>query len=357
MIIDSLHPKFKLNGIDFRSKTEILRYTNNHVKEIHPFLASWFDESDFINVQTSGSTGEPKIIQLKKEFMVNSAKATGSFFDLGEKTTALLCLNVQFIAGKMMLVRAMVLGWELDTVYPNSNPLGRIDKQYDFSAMTPMQVSNSIERISQIKKLIIGGGIISRELKDKIKLLSTSIFQTYGMTESITHIAVRPLNKPVGLINENDYYQTLPGTTIDQDERGCLIIMPSNISDKVLVTNDIIEIYSDTTFKWLGREDHIINSGGIKLLPEQIEVKLENLIKERFFVYGKADTVLGEKLILIVEGSEQVDLMDKIIDFQRKNPTSLHKYEIPKDLYFVMKFVETATKKIKRKEVIDIINS
>ena len=357
MIIDSLHPKFKLNGIDFKSETEILRHANNHVKEIYPFLASWFDESDFIKVQTSGSTGKPKIIQLKKEFMVNSAKATGSFFDLGERTTALLCLNVQFIAGKMMLVRAMVLGWELDIVTSNSNPLNNIEKEYDFSAMVPLQVNNSLHKISQIKKLIIGGGIISGELKNKIKLLTTGIYQTFGMTETITHIAVMPLNRSAGLTDENDYYQTLPFITISQDKRDCLTIDAPAITDKLVITNDIVDVLSETKFKWLGRVDLVINSGGIKLLPEQIEEKLENLIDQRFFVYGKADMVLGEKLILIVEGNEQVGLMQEIVDFQMKNPTCLHKYEIPKEIYFVLKFVETDTKKIKRKEVIDIINS
>ena len=357
MIIDFLHPKFKLNGIDFKSETEILRYTDNHVKEIHSFLANWFDESNFINVQTSGSTGKPKMIQLKKENMVNSAKATGSFFDLAEKTTALLCLNVQFIAGKMMLVRAMILGWELDIVAFNSNPLSDIDKKYDFSAMVPMQVNNSLDRISQIKKLIIGGGIISRELKNKINLLSTSIYQTYGMTETITHIAVKPMNRSAGLTAEDTYYKTLPHITIDHNERGCLIINAPDISDKLVTTNDIVDVLSETKFKWLGRADHIINSGGIKLLPEQIEEKLENLIDQRFFVYGKPDTILGEKLILVVEGIEQIGLMQKIVNFQRNNPMHLHKYEIPKEIYFVMTFPETATKKIKRKEVLDIINS
>jgi len=352
-----LHTDFKLNGNNFHSKTELLLYTKNYLKGLHSFLSNWFDESDFIRVSTSGSTGEPKMIQLKKEHMVNSAKATGSFFGLNQETTALMCLNVKFIAGKMMLVRAIVLGWNLDIVTPNSNPLKDIEKEYDFSAMAPMQLYNSLDKVPQIKKLIVGGGNVSPELKQKIRTLPTKIYQTYGMTETITHIAVKPLNRSAGLTTENDFYKTFPQIKISRDKRECLIIDAPFISDKKVITNDLVEIYSDNKFKWLGRHDHIINSGGIKLIPEQIEEKLTNLIDQRFFVCGIPDKILGEKLILVIEGLEQRDLLQKIVTFHKENKVNLNNFEIPKEIYFVDKFIETGTKKLKRNEIIDIINS
>lgn len=334
-----------------------LHTQKNHLTDIHSFLSDWFDRSDFITVPTSGSTGNPKSIQLKKEFMINSAKATGSFFDLDNKTTALLCLNVQFIAGKMMLIRAMILGWSLDLATPNSNPLKQIVKDYDFSAMVPMQLYNSLDRISQIKKIIVGGGIVSDELKKKIEFLPTKVYHTFGMTESITHMAVKPLNRSAGFTAENDYYKILPNIKISQDKRGCLIINAPKLSDKILITNDLVEIQSRNKFKWLGRYDHIINSGGVKLIPEQIEEKLAGLIQQRFFISGRADKVLGEKLILIIEGAEQPDLLRKIVKFHKENPTILNNFEIPKQIYFVKEFKETESKKILRDEILKIINS
>ncbi len=354
---DFLHPDFKLNGNDFHSKTELLLYSKNHLKDIHSFLSNWFDKSEYITVSTSGSTGKPKKIQLKKRFMINSAKATGSFFDLYKKTTTLMCLNVDFIAGKMMLVRAMVLGWNLDIVAPDSKPLKHIDKEYDFSAMIPMQLYNSLDKISLIKKLIVGGGIVPPELKEKIRTLSTKVYHTYGMTETISHVAVKPLNRSAGLTAENNFYQTLPQINISRDKRGCLIIDALEISDKKVITNDLVEIYADNKFKWLGRYDLIINSGGIKLIPEEIEEKLTNIIDQRFFVSGIPDMILGEKLILVVEGVEQRGLLQKIVTFHKDNKTIFNNFEIPKEIYFVHKFFETDTKKIKRNETIDIINS
>jgi len=345
-----IHPDFKLNGYGFPSNTDLLHYTSTNLKDIYPFLVNWFSESNYIKVLTSGSTGKPKYISLKKEHMIHSAKATGAYFNLGENTTALMCLQVQFIAGKMMLVRALTLGWVLDVVKPGLNPLIDNEKKYDFSAMAPVQLHNSIDKIFQIKKLIIGGGVISNELKDKIKSFSTCIYQTYGMTETCTHIAVKPLNKPAGLTDENGYYNCLENIKVSQDDRGCLLINAPSITDNILITNDIVNVLSETTFKWIGRSDHIINSGGIKLIPEQIEEKLAVLIKQRFFVFGKPDKILGNKLILVVEGNKQNGLLEKIEVFREEHPEKLHKYEVPKEIYFRNKFIETDTKKIKRKE-------
>lgn len=337
----NLHKVFKLGGKSFNNHEDLLSFSKNNYPSIYSFMSEWFDEFEFIVVNTSGSTGKPKLIQLKKEFMINSAKATAQFFELNSGTTALLCLPTDFIAGKMMLVRAMVLGWSLDIVEPNSSPLDPIKKEYDFSAMVPLQVFNSIDNIFKIKVLIVGGGVVSNELQLKIMDLPIKIYATYGMTETITHIAIKPLNIASGFSLKNDVYRTLPNINISKDNRGCLVIDAPKISNKVLITNDIVDLISINSFKWLGRFDHIINSGGIKLIPEQIEKKLSAVIDCRFFVFGVPDETLGEKLVLLVEGTS--------FKFDNKSVKNiLTKFEIPKEVYFVDSFVVTKTGKIDR---------
>lgn len=344
----NFHKNFKLNGFSFSSEEELLKYAKQIDVPIHQFLSDWFSSEDRISVQTSGSTGTPKQIQLKKDFMKNSAKATGEFFKLKENTTALLCLSVNYIAGKMMLVRALTLGWNLDIVTPNSNI--RINKQYDFSAMVPMQLRNSLSEIHKIKKLIVGGGVVANDLIEKIQNLPTKIYATYGMTETITHIAVKKLNNPAHLQEKlicNEFFKTLPNVKIYIDQRNCLIIKAKKLSDELIVTNDVVQLISDTQFQWLGRVDNVINSGGIKLYPERIEEKLSKVIKSRFFVAGIKDAVLEKKLILVIESKEKLN-----IDFNKIN--GLTKYEIPKETYCVDEFIETETKKIQRQKTLEL---
>lgn len=342
----NIHDKFQLNGISFSSSVELLKYAEQNSPSIYPFLGHFLSDANEINVQTSGSTGTPKVIAIRKEFMVQSAMATGKFFNLSENTTALLCLNPDYIAGKMMLVRALILGWKLDVVPQSSKPLKQINKSYDFSAMVPMQVYNSIDELHKIKTLIVGGGVVSQELQSKLQALKTNVFATYGMTETVTHIAVKRLNGK----DEKSLYRTLPNVKIATDERNCLIIDASKVSVDKVVTNDIVKIISDNEFEWLGRYDSIINSGGIKLIPEQIELKLSEVIKNRFFISSLPDEKLGEKLILIIEGKENTHILDEV-----KNLQSLDKYEVPKAIYFLPSFIETATKKIQRKKTRDLI--
>ena len=351
------HIDFKLNGKSFSTSNELIFFSKDLASSTEQFFIDWFDDNDFIKVQTSGSTGKPKAIKLRKEFMINSAFATGSFFDLKEKTNALLCMSTDFIAGKMMLVRALVLGWNLDVIEPVSNPLEITKGNYDFSAMVPMQLQNSLSEIDRIKKLIVGGGIVSSDLEKQLQNISTEVFSTFGMTETITHIAVRRLNHDVissGV--EKSLYQTLPNVSISKDERNCLVINAQKISENTIVTNDVVEIKSTTKFKWLGRFDNVINSGGIKLHPEEIENKLAKIISQRFFVAGIPDEKLGEKLVLIVElQSSKVAQLSSYLNNNIKRLDSLSKFEKPKAIYFVDAFIETDTKKIQRNKTLDIL--
>jgi O-succinylbenzoic acid--CoA ligase len=342
----NIHPKFKFNGIHYDYEGSMdLAYTlvkegEAYEKAIGNFLLYWLDNSGYLEVNTSGSTGISKSIALKKEHMVNSALATGSFFNLGPGSTALHCLSANFIAGKMMLVRAMVLGWEIDMVEPSSNPLEFTSKPYDFVAMVPLQVQSSISKLNQIDTLIIGGAPISHELKSSLGKGSTRIFETYGMTETITHIALKELT---GSKDDNNF-KALPDVLLSKDHRGCLVIEALKVSEGTVVTNDMVDLISSSEFQWLGRYDHVINSGGVKLIPEQLESKLSAIIHSRFFVTGIPDLQLGQKLILVVEGKVDKDQLFHEI----KSLGSISKFEIPKDIYSVPQFVETNSGKVHR---------
>ncbi|MDG1039706.1 MAG: AMP-binding protein [Polaribacter sp.] len=343
-----LHKDFKLNGSAFSNLEELFVFSEQLDVSTRLFIKDWFSKSDNIKVQTSGSTGVPKTIHLKKEFMINSAKATGTFFMLQEKTTALLCMSTNFIAGKMMLVRAFVLGWDLELVTPVSNPLRVATKKYDFAAMVPLQLQNSLSEIYRVSKLIVGGGVVSLDLEKKIQSVSTAIYATFGMTETITHIAARKLNKNTSINQEEkSFYHVLPNISISKDTRGCLVILAPNISEETIVTNDVVEIVSDNAFKWLGRFDNVVNSGGIKLHPELIERKLSKVLSQRFFVAGIPDENLGEKLILIIEGAQ--------FDFNLNSVLGISKFEKPKSIFFLPKFKETTNKKVHRDKTLHLL--
>lgn len=337
-----VHHFFKLNGCHL-DKEELceagycfIKEGDEYEQEIGEFLLDWFDNKSYVNLQTSGTTGIPKIISVSKQAMVNSALATGDFFDLQPGNKALCCLPVKYIAGKMMLVRSIILGLELDLVSPSSNPLSNNATPYDFVAMVPLQVQNSLAELKRVKKLIIGGAKISKSLELSILNIDAAVYETYGMTETITHIAAKKVGEQA--------FSILPNVQITQNEKGCLIIDALKITNVSIVTNDLVEILSENQFVFLGRVDNVINSGGLKLIPEQIEEKLSSKIHSRFFVGGIPDAVLGEKLVLVIEGEQQ--------DLDKNLFNTLDKYERPKEVFYISAFNETPNGKIKRKEIL-----
>jgi O-succinylbenzoic acid--CoA ligase len=288
-------------------------------------------------METSGSTGAPKTISISKQAMVDSALATGDFFNLQPGNKALQCLPVKYVAGKMMLVRAMILGLDLEFVAPSSHPLDHNEIDFDFVAMVPLQAQNSISQLKKVKKLIIGGAAVNKTLEKQLLKLPTKVYETYGMTETITHIAARKLGEKA--------FTVLPYVSVSFDDRNCLVIHAPRISPEVIITNDIVELLDENQFIFLGRMDNVINSGGIKLIPEQIEQKLVGKINQRFFIASKPDDEFGEKVVLVVE-SEKHELDDSIYE-------SLDKYEKPKEIIFIPKFLDTVTGKILRKETLN----
>jgi O-succinylbenzoic acid--CoA ligase len=345
-----VHPKFKLNGLSYQFDDlyelaeDFEKSQTLHEIEIGKFLIEWLNNNNYISVPTSGSTGVPKKINILKAHTVNSAIATGTFFELPSETRALLCLPASYIAGKMMLVRAIILGWDLYIKAPEKDAITQYDRDYDFVAMVPYQVHYSLKSLNKIKKLIIGGGAISVDLNDQLQHVDTEVFATYGMTETITHIAVRRIN---GLA-KSDYYNALPNVKFSLDKRDCLVIEASEVSDDKVVTNDLVKIISPSSFQYLGRIDNVVNSGGVKLFPEQIEAKLAKFIDVQFIIASEKNQTLGEQLILILEE----DSSELIPDIKTAFST-LSNYERPKKVYSFSKFPFTETGKIKRSELLD----
>ncbi|MCC7520102.1 MAG: AMP-binding protein [Flavobacteriaceae bacterium] len=339
----TIHPQFKLNSQSVSSvKDLIVRLKNGFEADVH-FIQELFDSSDRIIAHTSGSTGKPKKIKIPKKALLKSAEATGKYFDLPAGTKALHCISSQFIAGKMMWVRALHLGWQLTLIQPNSDPMQDIGGNFDFAAMVPLQAQNSFSELHRIGKVIIGGAALEASWEKKLASLSNAIYQTYGMTETITHIAVKKLGQPA--------YHCLPQIQIEQDQRGCLVIHVPYLHDAKIITNDLVSITSPHTFIWLGRYDHVINSGGIKLIPEDLETKLQAFLPYPFFLAGIPNEQWGQKLVLLLE-SEPIEEDFKVL-FQKAGLTT---FETPKEVYFVSKFIYTSNNKINRIDTINIIN-
>jgi O-succinylbenzoic acid--CoA ligase len=348
-----MHASFTLNGLHFDSVEELLGFAKKLETEgedfeisIGKFIQKWLNSKDSIKVKTSGSTGRSKKVRITKEHMINSAKATGAYFNLGEKTSALLCLSAKYIGGKMMLVRAMVLGWDLHIVSPEKDALTQYDNNYDFVAMVPYQLYHSIHALKKVKKLIVGGGAVSKELEAKVQDIPTQIFATYGMTETLSHIAVRRINGPY----KTEIYKALPNVRFSTDGRECLVIQAPTIEDDLIITNDLIDLISPTEFKWLGRYDNVINSGGFKILPEKIEEKLSGFIKLPFIIASEKDEELGERVILILENDAK-----HLVPNYSEAFASLEGYERPKKIYTISKFPFTETEKIKRADVLQVL--
>lgn len=360
--LHEVHPHFKIDGNHF-SKKELYSVAYSFVKEGEPFeekignfLLDWLnDDYDTIKVRTSGSTGEPKTYFLDKQKMVNSALATGKFFKIQEDTKALLCLPADYIGGRMMLVRAMVLGWDLDIIEPKLNPLDELFKTYDFCAMTPFQMDNSLGRLHLVKKLIVGGGAVSENLIGLIQGIPTKVFEVYGMTETISHIAARKLN-PKKDNKEKRPFKALPNVSVSQNENNCLVIKAPKILNEELVTNDIVEVLTYKKFFWKGRLDNVINSGGVKIFPETVEKKLQKLITQRFYIAGLPHDSLGEQVVLFIEAPQNEKYLSDLKDAIDRLK-SFNKYEKPKHIYLVDKFEETDSGKIHRKKTLSKLMS
>jgi len=343
----------KLNGLVYSKRD----FRNLHIANepeyswrnaIYHFLKSWFDDSDFISSKTSGSTGKPKDIKLFKQSMINSALMTNQFFGLTAESIALLSLPASYIAGKMMLVRAMVGGYNLLSVEPKANPFIGLSESIDFGSITPYQLFHSFDTLKEktIKNIIVGGGHVNSKLETIAQTIPASMYETYGMTETCSHVALRCINRE----KKSDYFTVLKGVIISHDERGCLAIEAPHLLSEEIQTNDIVEMIDSNSFRWLGRADSAINTGGIKVHPEQIEKKLENFININFFISSLPDEVLDRKVILVLESDQFSKEKETLLKSQIES--CLSKYEIPKKIFYVPHFAYSASNKILQSETL-----
>jgi O-succinylbenzoic acid--CoA ligase len=324
--------------VEFRTKDESIRV------QIEAFLRDW-PSTKYFTVQTSGSTGKPKTIKINRKYAEASARKTIDYLNLQKGNTALLCLSPETISGKMMLIRSIVGGLNLIVGDVNSSPLMSIaDKEViDFAAMVPLQVKRSLEteksKLQSIRNLIIGGAPISSALENEVLESGLHAYQTFGMTETISHIALRKIDGSAPV------FKGVSNTTFSQGIEKNLIIHSSDIGVDSLETNDIVELMDQQSFKWMGRKDNVINTGGVKVFPEQIESKIKT--DQNIFISSIADEILGQQVILCVEGNS----------FSTELLEGLSRYERPKCIYYFDKFNYTASDKVNRKETINRISN
>ena len=309
---------------------------------VEEFLAEWHNDSPTVLVHTSGSTGEPKPMLVEKRRMEASARITCDFLGLREGDTALLCMSVDYIAGKMMVVRSLVRGLRLVSVPPSGKPLGTMTNPIDFAAMVPLQVYNSLqdpvehERLMQIRHLIIGGGAIDETLAAELKNFPNAVWSTYGMTETLSHIALRRLSGP----EATEWYTPFEGVTLSLTEDQCLVIDAPAVHEGPLVTNDIAELRNNQhalQFRILGRKDNTICSGGIKIQAEELERLLQPHLQSPFLITRSRDARLGEAVVLLTEGDED--------EARQVCERVLSRYWRPRHIVHVEKLPRTATGK------------
>ena len=321
---------------------------------LEDFLSEWNNGSDRVLVHTSGSTGKPKPMRVEKKRMLNSARITCDFLGLKPGDSALLCMSLDYIAGKMVVVRSIERHLHLISVSPSGHPLKDVNEEITFAAMVPMQVYNTLqvpeerERLSHIRHLIIGGGAIDASLEQELKSLpgNIAIWSTYGMTETLSHVALRRINGD----EASEWYQPFDSVRISQTEEGCLVIDAPLVCAETLVTNDIVEIepyiydkVEKLRFRIKGRKDNVICSGGIKIQIEEVEAFLKPHLEKPFMLAKKKDGKFGEIAVLLTEDEDI-----KTIEATVRRLLSNHKYWIPREFLHVEHLPLTETGKPKR---------
>lgn len=331
---------------------------------LEDFLSEWNNDSDRVLVHTSGSTGKPKPMMVEKKRMLNSARITCDFLGLKPGDSALLCMSLDYIAGKMVVVRSIERHLHLISVSPSGHPLKDVDEEITFAAMVPMQVYNTLqvpeerERLTHIRHLIIGGGAIDAALEQELQSLpgDIAIWSTYGMTETLSHIALRRINGD----EPSEWYQPFDSVHISQTEEGCLVIDAPQVCAETLVTNDIVEIepyiynkVKKLRFRIKGRKDNVICSGGIKIQIEEVEAFLKPHLEKPFMLAKKKDEKFGEIAVLLSE-DEDIKRVEATVrrllsdESEKSSDHKKYKYWIPKEFRYVEHLPLTETGKPKR---------
>ena len=349
-----------LNGREF-AYADIREYParlavplNGYEAKVLDFVRQWLNGTQEFTLTTSGSTGPPSPIVLRRRQLEASARRTTDFFDLGPGDRALVCLNCEYIGGLMMLVRGLERHLHLTIVEPHADPFAYVaaEAEFNFSAFVPLQLKMVLAaghagRLNRMKALLVGGAPADASLTQELQPLAVPVWLTYGMTETCSHVALRRLNGPQASAS----FRVLPGIAAGQDERGCLTLRGDVTDDQLIITNDVVNLLDAHTFKWLGRADFVINSGGVKVPAEKVELVLDVALAEigqsrRCFVAGQPDERLGQAVTAFIEGpalaaAQQAQLQALLAE-------RLGRYEQPRQLTYIPEFQVTATGKLNR---------
>jgi len=337
-----------------------LKDADGFFQNVQQIINFWETGVLYFMLYTSGSTGKPKKITFTREQLIISAQRTIHYFELEKKDNLYCCLSPDHAAGLMMIIRALVLGGGLVLSLPSKNPLNSIENsvKIDFAAFVPYQFaavindSDSLNKLSRCKSVILGGGPLPASLKSKISGISFPVFNTYGMTETLTHIALMRMNGS----EKDQYFKVMPGIGIHIDCNSCLKISPDIYPRKSIFTHDIVKLIDANTFEYIGRVDHVINSGGVKIHPEKItdptgEIINHLLGETAFFYYGEEDEILGQRLVLYLEHAPVTPITGKIL--KETLIKKLSKYEVPKMIYYIPGFEYTSIGKIDHRKTVE----
>jgi O-succinylbenzoic acid--CoA ligase len=336
-------------------------YLTGYERETLLFCKDWLNGKESFILQTSGSTGSPKPITVLRIQMITSARMTGQALQLASGDPALVNLHIRYIAGRMMLVRGLELKLPLTVTEPSASPLALFASETVFKLLSfvPAQLQTILEQtpeklsiLNKAKAILLGGAPITTAQETQLQRIEAPVFQTYGMTETLSHIALRRLNGATA----SEVYTVLPGVHIETDQRGCLVIQTPVVKEQSIVTNDIVQILSPATFRWVGRIDNVINSGGVKVQAERVEQEVASVLTQvqlnrRFFVAGIPHTQWGEVVALFMEGTPVAD-DQKIRLLEMLEQAGLSRYELPKEIFFMNTFLETPTGKVDKKLIV-----
>lgn len=315
------------------------------------FTYDFLSPSPLIEVKTSGSTGIPKRVLVEKSRMRASAGMTCDFLQLKSGDTALLCMSLDYIAGKMMVVRALERGLKLIEVPPSGHPFADIARKnvsLAFAAVVPLQLYNTLlveeerEALMNTRHVIVGGGAVSPEVEKQLRSFPNAVWSTYGMTETLSHIAMRRLSGE----SASEWYTPMPGVSLTQDQDGCLVINAPALNPETLKTNDIVLLRPDGRFRILGRRDNVICSGGVKLQIEEIEQELMQYLSSPFIITKAADEKFGEIVVLLTEGNT--------LQAECEIPEMRNRFSKPKKIFHIDKIPQTETGKPARAAAMEI---
>ncbi len=335
---------------------EIINFNpaNEYFRRVIDFIKYWESKPEFLEIKTSGSTGEPKIIQLSRNQILASVKQTQKAFNITSEDQLICNLNLDYIAGKLMIIRALELKCDLIIIEPCADPFLNIDKMdymirqkshRNFMAFVPLQLEamlkneKSISLLNTAKSILIGGAALNPNLQEKAKTIKTPVYLTYGMTETVTHVAIQN-------VKEEDEFQVLDGIEIKTDQRNCLMIKGKTTNNEWITTNDLVTVSGKKSFKLIGRIDEIINSGGAKINPEEVNRIAQQYYPESF-AYGRKDEKLGEKVVLFVKSAVKDEDYNSKLKLMR---AQLPKFAVPKEVYFLKEFKQTKTGKTDKKQ-------